>query len=242
MTSRSSARTTTGWTSSTRRCWGDRRTATTRSPPYAAIDFTTLGDASDDGQVAAAAAMASKAGATDVLVLTHGWNNDKKRAQAMFDRLSGHLPGFRSYSAGRTLAIVGVLWPSVRWADEDNIAGGGASVLGPGTALDAAISESVDDPQIAQELRQAAHHLDTSAARADFTAALGSILPVGSYRGEDPIPEALVAWDADELFAAVADAAWLDEDDDDWPTSAAGESEPIRAADWSFRTRRRTPS
>ena len=115
-------------------------------------------------------------------------------------------------------------------------------MLGHGTALDAAISESVDDPQIAQELRQAAHHLDTSAARADFTAALGSILPVGSYRGEDPIPEALVAWDADELFAAVADAAWLDEDDDDWPTSAAGESEPIRAADWSFRTRRRTPS
>ena len=203
------------------------------SLPYTPVQFTTLGDAADDAQLIAATDMVGAAAATDVLLLAHGWNNDMKRAQDMFDQLSGHLAKLLSPSAGRILTIIGVLWPSIRWADKDNIAGGGASVLDPGTTLHAAISESVDDRQIAQKLHRAADNLEGSAdARENFVAALRSILPAGSDGGEDPIPEAMADGDASELFTAVADAAWLDDDEDDWPVGMALENGSNGAARW----------
>jgi len=58
------------------------------------------------------------AGLTDLVVFSHGWNNDHRIATALYERffglLAGQLPAARRDSVG----LVGVFWPSQRWSDE----------------------------------------------------------------------------------------------------------------------------
>jgi hypothetical protein len=75
---------------------------------------------------------------TDLLVLSHGWNNDTEEARALYRRLLGNLRqlGGGPARGGRLLAVLGVLWPSKKFADESVIPGGGvASAGGPDAAL-----------------------------------------------------------------------------------------------------------
>ncbi|MDQ3327736.1 MAG: serine-threonine protein kinase [Chloroflexota bacterium] len=73
---------------------------------------------------------------TDLIILSHGWNNDRRYARGLYERLLGqvrevlHANGLRD---GAKLGAAGVYWPSMRWADEsgpDN-AGGAASFGAP---------------------------------------------------------------------------------------------------------------
>jgi len=58
------------------------------------------------------------AGLTDLVVFSHGWNNDHRIAAELYERffglLAGQLPAARRDSVG----LVGVFWPSQRWSDE----------------------------------------------------------------------------------------------------------------------------
>ena len=58
------------------------------------------------------------AGLTDLVVFSHGWNNDHRIATELYERffglLAGQLPAARRDSVG----LVGVFWPSQRWSDE----------------------------------------------------------------------------------------------------------------------------
>ena len=78
------------------------------------------------------------AGLTDLVVFSHGWNNDHRIATALYERffglLAGQLPAGRRDSVG----LVGVFWPSQRWSDEPipdfaaaPAAGGGAAAAVP---------------------------------------------------------------------------------------------------------------
>jgi hypothetical protein len=70
---------------------------------------------------------------TDLVVISHGWNNDKRDARELYDALFGSVSELlaRRQKPGddRRFAIVGVFWPSKKFTDEDLIpAGGVASV------------------------------------------------------------------------------------------------------------------
>ena len=58
------------------------------------------------------------AGITDLVVFSHGWNNDHRIANSLYERFFGlladQLPAARRDSVG----LVGVFWPSQRWSDE----------------------------------------------------------------------------------------------------------------------------
>ena len=82
------------------------------------------------------------AGTTDVIVISHGWNNDQADAEDLYQRL------FTSFSQvggandfdGRKLAVVGVVWPSKRFDEmvasvaEQASAQGSASLNSPANA------------------------------------------------------------------------------------------------------------
>jgi hypothetical protein len=71
-------------------------------------------------------------GVTDVFVISHGWNNDTKEAKDLYDAffktLKGVLDTGKHGLAARKFAVVGVFWPSKKFADSDLISGGAASV------------------------------------------------------------------------------------------------------------------
>lgn len=79
--------------------------------PYAELVFDSDGDA-DRASEGAVARME----ATDLLVFAHGWNSDRSTSTRLYDRFFAPFPGL--VGPGVRLGYVGVVWPSIRFADE----------------------------------------------------------------------------------------------------------------------------
>ncbi|MEU9374990.1 serine-threonine protein kinase [Streptomyces sp. NPDC048255] len=100
--------------------------------PYAELVFDAEGDADPAGQGAVA-----RMEATDLLVFAHGWNSDRGTSTRLYDRFFAPFPGL--VGPGVRLGYVGVVWPSIRFADEpipDFEPSGALAEPGFGTALD----------------------------------------------------------------------------------------------------------
>ena len=71
-------------------------------------------------------------------MIAHGWNNDMAEARALYARAAsasvGAVLAGTPPPAGRRIAVLGVLWPSKKFAERELIPGGGAAGLG--AALD----------------------------------------------------------------------------------------------------------
>ena len=105
------------------------------------IEFTKDGAVFDQAQLNAL--VAGLAPVSDLLVLSHGWNNNKEEASKLYDELVGNidkllelanrssvpapLTEFAKSLRGRTFAAVRIYWPSMKFTDEDLIPGGGAA-------------------------------------------------------------------------------------------------------------------
>jgi hypothetical protein len=81
--------------------------------PYAEIVFGTDGLPTDPSQRGTAAPPADDPDVTDLLVLSHGWNDDVNRAESLYDGLTAAMA--RAGGAPPGLAVVGILWPSKRY-------------------------------------------------------------------------------------------------------------------------------
>ena len=62
---------------------------------------------------------------TDLLVISHGWNNDMNDARNLYERLVTSIVG-QAAGTKRKLAVLAVLWPSKKFAEKDLTAGGAA--------------------------------------------------------------------------------------------------------------------
>ncbi|MFF5209606.1 alpha/beta fold hydrolase [Streptosporangium sp. NPDC000396] len=171
--------------------------------PYAEVQFDSTGSVHDQDEQRHAVETIAAAGVTDVLVLAHGWNNDIPAARAFYRQLTDNLAEVRPTvpaAANVRLAVVGVLWPAIRWADPGMIAGGGAAVADPESVLRVEIREKVSDPGTADRLDALLPELETSPqARAEFLGLLRSLIPRGTD-DEDGPPPALMEGDAEDVF------------------------------------------
>ncbi len=194
--------------------------------PYAAIEFTKAGAPADPAQVTAALAMLDREQITDVILIAHGWNNDMPAAQRLFATLGDNLADLVPAGSTARPAVIGVLWPSVRWADDTDIAGGGVAVGDDRSALIAAIGQSVDDPGVAARLTDLAGHVDDAQGRAAFLDAVREWVPAQSVvpgADEDAPPSALVAGGAESVFDAVRVA--VSGADEDLPVAPGGDGQ-----------------
>lgn len=120
--------------------------------PYVAINFDKDGQAKYDP--------AKLPSTSDVLVISHGWNNSAAEAEALYDELLTNMQQLSaSLPNGRALSVVGILWPSkqFKFADQQPAsAGGPAASLGDGAAVGG------DDVQIALENLKSAFAEDPS--------------------------------------------------------------------------------
>jgi pimeloyl-ACP methyl ester carboxylesterase len=207
--------------------------------PYAPVEFTKSGKAADQDAVDAALELAASAHggeATDVLLLAHGWNNGKREAEELFGELTDNLAAVARLSTGAApkFVVVGLLWPSVRWADREDLAGGGLAAGGEVAALLAAIDERVEDPATATRLAELARSVDSSvAARDEFVELVRTLLPddLDDVADDDPVPDALLTRAPAEVLETVAEAETDVADDTASPSGPGGELPPGMAPD-----------
>jgi hypothetical protein len=55
---------------------------------------------------------------TDVVFFSHGWNNDQRRARDLYARWLAMLPPLLPAASTANVRTVGIIWPSMQWADE----------------------------------------------------------------------------------------------------------------------------
>jgi hypothetical protein len=108
---------------------------------------------------------APRLGVTDLMVFAHGWNNDRGQATSLYKRFFEQVPGLLPAGAGVGLGLVGVIWPSKRWADETipAAAAGGAAAFADAAAPppDGDLVADLKDVFTAPEQREALDELAT---------------------------------------------------------------------------------
>lgn len=115
-------------------------------PHFVEVEFTKFGRAHDPAQIEAALGQARRF--TDLLIFSHGWNNNVAEARELYRKFFGRAAvllagGHVAAPAGRTFGALGILWPSKKFTDEDLIPGGGAASAG--TANNAALNRVLDE-------------------------------------------------------------------------------------------------
>jgi hypothetical protein len=166
--------------------------------PYFEVQFTKEGEVFDSKEVRAGSQLLSHEGTTDLLVISHGWNNDMNNARSMyktfFKRFREAFDNAPSDLKSRKYAVMAVLWPSKKFADEELIASGAASA---GSAITEeaikdqlrTLKEAVDDPEADKALDEAIALVDEledrQEAREKFVDLIRSVLPESAATPED---------------------------------------------------------
>lgn len=83
--------------------------------PYWDLTFDADGDPDPRLRDALLAAVHDR---TDLVVFSHGWNNDISTASELYDRFFAPFPGLLTASPADRFGFVGVHWPSMRFSDE----------------------------------------------------------------------------------------------------------------------------
>ena len=100
--------------------------------PFVEVEFGRDGAPLDAEQGRAAVRLASDGGITDLVVFSHGWNNNEAEAGELYATFFKHFALVRQIQAGllagRRIGVVGVFWPSKKFDDRDLIPGGAASL------------------------------------------------------------------------------------------------------------------
>jgi hypothetical protein len=167
--------------------------------PYGEVQFTKDGAIHDDGEVDELLRVLATSGASDLFVIAHGWNNDmddaRRMYEAFFQRMRELLDDRRvAGAAERTYAVLGLLWPAKRFAEESLIAGGAAGLEEPdsdealGQQLDR-LEELLDDPAASATLDQARQLIprldDSPDSRRRFAELVRGLLSPAAQDGED---------------------------------------------------------
>lgn len=114
--------------------------------PYFEVEFSKDGEVHDPDQVKALRNALKPGDPTDLLVISHGWNNDMAEARNLYKgflasfrkRLDAGVPG----TVNRKFAVMAVLWPSKKFAEKEFIPSGAA---GTSALPDKVVLEALDE-------------------------------------------------------------------------------------------------
>ena len=106
--------------------------------PNFEIEFNKNGAANDPAAVKQVLDFLAQGTVTDLLIISHGWNNDMAEARDLYRRFFArvrevmdghHVAGIDT----RKFAVISVLWPSKKFAEEELIPSGAAATGSPVT-------------------------------------------------------------------------------------------------------------
>lgn len=103
--------------------------------PFWEIDFDERGGLKNASQEATLIAELPQEDVTDLFVFSHGWNNNRALARALYQRffeVIRQVLDARPPASDRKVGVLGIIWPAMRWADEGDPVpetGGAAGVV-----------------------------------------------------------------------------------------------------------------
>ena len=200
--------------------------------PFFPLEITKEGRIFDPAQKAVIENAVRDAGAgklTDLFVISHGWNNDMAEARALYEGLFANLIALRprhNELADRKFGVVGIFWPSKKFADSELIPAGGAAGLDGDGGLDSSVLEQrleslkdfFDKPDEAPLERAKAlvdGIEDSVSKQQEFVKIIHALMPAPSDHVDDAaMPFVLTASPSHEVLEILG-RPWL-------PTAAAG--------------------
>ncbi|MEO6877832.1 MAG: hypothetical protein ABI205_05080 [Gemmatimonadaceae bacterium] len=193
--------------------------------PYWPVEFDAGGKvvsvAQLDAVLAAAGVPSSQSGYTDLLVISHGWNNDMAEAESLYDTIFtrvGSVLGQKNPASdainARRLGVVGILWPSKKFADAELIPGGAAGMpasndqgAGLSAALDT-LSAFLALPDATSSLGRAKALVPSLAtsldARDEFVRIVRAFMPHSANDEEPAVPDDLYTTPGDQLLQRLS--------------------------------------
>ena len=185
---------------------------------YFPLAFNKDGDLVDPAQLTAVTSAASSTAVTDLIVISHGWNDDMPEAEALytsiFNQVAAVLP-LKNPTCdavrAKKVVVVGILWPSKKF-DDSSLIPGGAAAIGDGTS-DAAqavdlLATFLDSPDATQALARAKSLVpqlgDSMDARDEFARLIRAFMPHDANDEEPVIDPALFTLSGDELLRRLA--------------------------------------
>jgi hypothetical protein len=157
---------------------------------------------------------------TDLLVLSHGWNNDIPEAESLYstigDRLAAVLPKQNPACAAiraRRVIVCGILWPSKKFDDKTLIPGGAAGLndaagTGDAAAAVALLASFVDTPDAKKALGHAKALVPSLAgaldARDEFVRIIRAYMPHDANTEEPVIVDDFFTLGGDELLRRLS--------------------------------------
>lgn len=181
--------------------------------PYHEIEFDKHGDVHDDSRVSSFVTAIAESTPTDLLVVSHGWNNDMAQARELYRRLLEALRQHRQPDrilADRSIPVLAVLWPSKKFADQKLIPSGAADFGSPVTEdmiraqLDELHGVFDGDDTALEEAAALVGRLDEDPeSRARFADLLRSVVPDDAAEREDGT-DRLFQLDGETLMARLS--------------------------------------
>jgi len=186
--------------------------------PYFEVQFTRDGEVNDQAEVAQMLDFLGQGSITDLFAVSHGWNNDLPEARSLykelFERVRDEIGADRPSGIGaRKFAVFGILWPSKKFADDDDIPSGAASMAAPqadGPALIAQLEELkgfFDNPNADEVLSRAQElvpRLEDDPVSANEFADLIRSLPGNDEKNAEDNSEAFFTLPSPELMDALS--------------------------------------
>ncbi len=192
--------------------------------PYFPLEFTKDGAINKPDQFATLVdALTKPTGrqvVTDLLVLSHGWNDNIPDAEALYTLIGDHITAVLPKPAAacvavraRQVIVCGILWPSKKFDDSSLIPGGAAS-MSDAAGADAAsaaidlLASFIDTPEAKKALARAKSLIPSLAgsldARDEFVGIVRAFMPHGANDEEPVISDDFYTLGGDELLQRLS--------------------------------------
>lgn len=167
--------------------------------PYFEVEFTRDGGVFQPAEVDALHDFIAQGKATDLIVMSHGWNNDMAAARDLYSRFFNCVRRVLDRKivpadADRAFTIMAVLWPSITFAEEE-LTPGGPALLGAGISIPfieqqlSHLQQALQAPEKALPLERARALLprlhDNHRAQSQFANLVRSVLPATDIEVDD---------------------------------------------------------
>lgn len=167
--------------------------------PYFEVQFNKQGGVHDEVEINKLLEFLKYKIVTDLFVISHGWNNDMDEARQLYRNFFKHMrevleSGKVPIVDARKFAVLAVLWPSKKFAEQNVIPGGAANLESPITnadingqldALKALVNEPLAD-NIFEQMKALVPQLeDRPSASEQFANLVRSVLAQGELNEED---------------------------------------------------------